>query len=190
MSLCFETVLSLKGKPQNLKFHQQRLDYTQSKLYQNYEKIDLNSLISPPKEYDCRVRVVYGKKVVKTEYLELKKRSFKNFRLVESEIEYPFKFVDRESLDSLRVEGFDDVIIHKNGELRDTLIANIALFIDNRWFTPKNPLLYGTTRERLIREGFMQERRLYVEDLEKASNFAIMNALIGLCEIGGDFSVT
>ena len=70
------------------------------------------------------------------------------------------------------------VEIIKDELITDTSIANIALYIENQWFTPKKPLLKGTTRARLIYEEFLTEKDLTVEDLKKSTKFAVMNAMV------------
>ncbi|MBP6497982.1 MAG: aminotransferase class IV, partial [Campylobacteraceae bacterium] len=65
------------------------------------------------------------------------------------------------------------------GLLCDTSIANVALLIDGIWVTPKEPLLKGVTRQRLIDSGFLQIGNLTEASLQKMEKFAIMNALIG-----------
>ncbi|HEX5330706.1 aminotransferase class IV, partial [Sulfuricurvum sp.] len=67
--------------------------------------------------------------------------------------------------------------------LRDTTIANIALLIEGRWFTPESPLLEGTTRARLIEEGFLTAASLTPKDIEKATKIALMNAMVGFVEV-------
>ena len=60
----------------------------------------------------------------------------------------------------------------------DTSIANIALYNDGLWFTPKKPLLEGTTRARLLNAGKIIEKDIAVEDLNNYSRVALMNAMI------------
>lgn len=45
--------------------------------------------------------------------------------------------------------------------------------------TPKEPLLKGVTRQRLVDSGFLQVANLTSESLQKMEKFAIINALIG-----------
>ena len=65
--------------------------------------------------------------------------------------------------------------------MTDTTIANIAFFDGKTWFTPTTPLLQGTTRARLIDEGFLKLRDIKKEDIKEYSRFALMNAMIGFC---------
>jgi 4-amino-4-deoxychorismate lyase len=74
-------------------------------------------------------------------------------------------------------------LIVKNNLLCDTTIANIALLIDNQWLTPSTPLLEGTTRARLLDEGFLSAACLTSKDIQKADKIAIMNAMVGFVEV-------
>jgi len=69
-------------------------------------------------------------------------------------------------------------LIVKNSLITDTSIANIAFFDSIRWVTPALPLLKGTTREKLLREGKIFEENIHVDDLERFSKVALMNAMI------------
>jgi len=109
----------------------------------------------------------------------------KSFTLINSNISYPYKFLDRRELDNLFSQrgNLDEIIIIKDGYLSDTSKANIALFIDNRWLTPAKPLLLGTTRARLLDEGLLKEANLTILDLKRAKRLAIMNAMVGFISL-------
>lgn len=77
-------------------------------------------------------------------------------------------------------------MIIKNGLISDTTIANIAIYLDGIWITPKKPLLKGTTRDRYLKEGKLIEKDISAEDL-KASKIALMNAMIDF-DILNDYS--
>lgn len=98
---------------------------------------------------------------------------------------YPLKYTHRDELNALfELRGTcDDVLIVKHGLLKDTTIANIALKINGQWITPQTPLLYGTTRARLIDEGFLKPAILTPNDIPHAQKVAIMNAMVGFVEI-------
>ncbi len=128
-----------------------------------------------------RVKVIYSNKIERVEYYPIKKRKFKSFKIVNSDIEYPYKYYNREDIDKLvSTKGIcDDIIVAKDGLLRDTSIANIALFDGQNWLTPKSPLLKGTVRESLLRKQIVLEKDVKIEELEKAKGFAIINAIVG-----------
>ncbi len=172
--ICFETIKIKNGKLQNLKYHQQRVNSTREFLgFKN--QLDLNTL--PIERLNGVLRVDYAENILSVTYRDLKEREFREFVVVKSDIEYGYKYANRDELDSLKVAE-REIIIVKNGLLTDTTIANIALHVEDVWLTPKTALLRGTTRERLIDSGFLKCEDLTIKDLKKSKNFAIMNALI------------
>jgi 4-amino-4-deoxychorismate lyase len=175
--ICFETIKVENGKFLNLKYHQQRIDRTREFLGFN-DKLELKEQsFNLPQNGEFRLRIDYAKEIKSFTCKPLTCREFKEFRIVESDIKYEFKYVNRDELDALKVDE-KEIIIVKDGLLTDTTIANIAIRVDGIWLTPKTPLLLGTTRARLIDSGFLKCEDLTLIDFKKAQNFAIMNALI------------
>jgi len=173
---CFETIKVQNGKLLNLKYHQQRVDYTREFLGFN-ERLELKEdSFDLPQLGEFRLRVDYYEDIKSSTCKALTCRTFKEFKIVESDISYGYKYSNREKLDYLKVDE-KEIIIVKDGLLTDTTIANIALHVNGIWFTPRVPLLKGTTRARLIDEGFLRCEDLSIKDLEIAQKFAIMNAL-------------
>ena len=95
-------------------------------------------------------------------------------------INYKFKYENRDSLNFLytKKDIADEIIIIKNNLVTDTTIANIAVFIDNQWYTPKYPLLAGTTRQRYLDNGILKEKNIDLHTFKKAEKFALLNAMI------------
>jgi len=179
ISPCFETLKAVDGEVSHLAFHQARFDKTRKELYGATQKIVLSEHLFPSKDVTCRVRVEYAAEIQKIEYIPYTPRSVQTFALVDADIDYAFKYCNREALNGHLREDVDDIIFTCNGELKDTSIANIALWIDGEWKTPLRPLLEGTTRARLLASGMITTEVLDIKSLQKAEKFAIMNALIG-----------
>ncbi len=173
----FETIKVRNGKLLNLEYHQQRVDYTR-KFFGFTDKLELkNCNFNLPKIGEFRLKIDYAgdiKSFICKEYI---KKELKSFKIVYSDIKYDYKYSNRKELNQLFDEKYDDIIIVKNTLLCDTSIANIALSIDGIWLTPKSPLLRGTTRARMLKNGYLIEKDLNENDLKKANEFAIMNAL-------------
>ena len=130
-----------------------------------------------------RVRVIYSINGIENiEIFPIRKREFKKFKIVYSDIDYSFKYENRDKLNSLKVDGYDEVIIVKNGLITDTTISNLAFF-NRQWHTPKTPLLKGSKREELINKGFLIPKDIKVENLKNYQKFAMINAIIGFYEI-------
>ena len=109
-----------------------------------------------------------------------KTQKLKNFKILKSDVNYERKFLDRNALDEIFAQrgANDDLLIGKNGILTGTTIANIAI-----WITPKNHLLKGTIRQRLLNNSFLIERNFGIKELLSAQSFAILNAMIDFLEI-------
>lgn len=168
----------------HLSYHQKRVDFSlQSLSYHTH--YPLSKLISPPDEGIYRCRFLYDDQSYTIEYHPYIPRSIHQLKIVHSDLSYPLKYADRTKLNQLFAmkEECDDILIVQNGLLTDTSIANIALFIDNRWLTPSSPILKGTTRARLIDEKQIFPADLGVTDIPKASKIAIMNAMMGFVEL-------
>lgn len=144
------------------------------------------SLLEPPQIGAYRCKIVYGDEIVSVEYTPYIKREIKRLKVVSSDISYDFKYLDRREIDALYAAkgDCDDVLISKNGLLRDTSIANIALLKNNRWLTPSEPLLAGTMRQKLIDTGFLTEAEISIAEIGGFEAVAIMNALRGFEPLG------
>jgi len=179
ISPAFETIKADDGVLQHIGYHQARFDKTRKECYGSVDKISLSSVLMPPKGLTCRVRIEYTDEILHVTYIPYLPRPINSFCIVESDLNYSYKWSNREEINALLAAGYDDIIITKNGLLCDTSIANVALLIEGVWMTPKEPLLKGVTRQRLLDSGFLKVGNLTVESLQKMEKFAIMNALIG-----------
>lgn len=181
-----ETIKLFNKKFENIEYHNLRLNKTIKDNYNIKSNINLLDYISPIDDdglYRCRV--IYNTKIEQIEYIKQQQRVFKKFKITNDDgIEYKYKYINRENINKLFAQkgDADDIIIVKDGLLTDTSICNIAIFTD-KWYTPAKPLLYGTTRARLIDNSYIYEKNITIEDLKNSKKFAIMNALIDFYEI-------
>lgn len=174
--LFFETIKCYEDNIFHLDYHKKRVARTIGK------NIDLNEYIYPPSIDLLRCKVIYNRNdIVDIKYYPYKKRDIKSFKIVyDEDINYQYKSINRDCINKLYSlkDTADDIIIFKNGYMRDTSIANIAILLDDIWVTPKTPLLNGTTKERLLEEGFLKESDITLNQLLKSSKLATMNAMI------------
>jgi 4-amino-4-deoxychorismate lyase len=181
LSLLLETIKIEDGNIKNISYHQNRFDKSRRELFNSTHKIDLLSLIKTPPKALFRCRILYDESVKSIEYIPYKERKIEKLKIVPSNIEYNYKYANRDELNSL-LEGwgeYDEIIIEKNGYLTDTTISNIAFYTNGKWFTPTTPLLKGTMRAKLLDDGFLHKKEIKKEDLKNYSQMALMNSMIG-----------
>ena len=175
-----ETIKSLDGEIFNLSYHQQRYESVLKSF--NISKFkSLKVYLKPPKSGLYRCRLTYDSQNVEVTYHKYKKREINSLKLVyDDKINYPKKASNRDAIDKLFQERdcCDDILIIKNNLVTDTSIANVAFYREGLWFTPSQPLLEGTTRKRLLESKIIIEKDIRVEDINKYSKIAFMNAMI------------
>ncbi|WP_345979475.1 aminotransferase class IV family protein [Sulfurimonas sp. HSL3-2] len=175
-----ETIKAIDGEIQHLSYHQSRYENSLRTLNKTI-KYDLKEFITPPKEGVYRCRVIYNENDINVTYHPYAFNEINSLKLLTDDtIDYPLKYENRTELDrlfDLRGEC-DDILIVKNSLLTDTSKANIALFDGSKWYTPKNPLLQGTSRARHLDQGRIFERTLHIDDLSSFSEVAVLNAMV------------
>jgi len=180
--LLFETIRIENGEVFNLSYHQKRFDQSRKALFDTEEKLALSNLITAaPSRGLYRCRIVYDREIQSIDYFPYAPKEINTLRIVPAEIGYSYKYLQRDSLDSLLRENsdVDEIIIEKKGLLTDTTISNIAFYDGETWYTPADPLLEGTMRAKLIDEGFLKRREMTKEELPRYTQVALINAMIG-----------
>ena len=183
----FETIKCEDFEVFNLNYHNKRVAKTIGK------NLNLQEYINPISDELLRCKVIYDEnEIISVDYFPYKKRDIKSFKLIyENDINYSKKYLNREKIDELflKKESCDEIIIVKNGVVRDTSIANIAIFYDGYWIVSKNSLLEGTTKTRLLEEKNLVEKDISVEMLKKTEKIALLNSMIGF-DIINEFEIS
>jgi len=176
-----ETIRTEDGQALHLNYHEMRLNASRKALFGSKEDLVLEELLDPPAEGVYRCRVLYDTAVRTIEYLPYRARKIETISLVESEITYGFKYADREAFERLRslFPLSDELLILREGFVTDTTTANVAFRKGNIWYTPREVLLRGTTRQRLIDEGVLKLKSIQKEEIGQFDGLALMNAMIG-----------
>lgn len=182
-----ETIKIKKGIAENIKFHQNRIDFSLNILYGKYNQIGLEKIINNiklPNSGVFKFRFLYNNQVYKYEILPYKIKRINSLKIVRSNINYNMKFANREEINYLfRNKGnFDDILIVKEGLVTDTSYANILLYDGKIWKTPAKPLLNGTKRQKLLQNKEIIEEDIYITDIKKFQFAKIINAMIDLEE--------
>ena len=179
--LLLETIKVDKGQVENLFYHQQRCNRSRQILFDSQDTLDLSLHIKAPSKNLYRCRILYGETLHSIEYIPYVPKEIDAIKIVPSDIIYNLKYANRDALNTLlsTYPEVDEIIIEKDGYLSDTTIANIAFYNGKQWITPKNPLLEGTMRAKLIEEGFLHTEDICKTDLPKYTHLALINAMIG-----------
>lgn len=188
-----ETICINDGVIENLSAHNERMNNTIRTHYgSSFTPVSLGNFITAD---DCkgriRCRVEYTSVVEKVEYFPYRIHEVKSLQLVNDDSAgYSFKYADRSVLDrnfALRGNA-DDVVIVRSGMLTDTSIANIALYKEGKWYTPRYPLLKGTRRAELLSEVLIYEDVISADSLHEYEKVRLFNAMIGFGEVEVDIN--
>jgi 4-amino-4-deoxychorismate lyase len=181
MSQFLETIAIIDRIPQNVSYHQKRIEKSSLVQLEPFLK-----LIKVPTQKLFKLSVQYNELQIEkfqlSPYIPSKISNFKV--LIDNKIDYSLKYTNRSQLDLLKnkAQGFDEVIIVKNGEVTDCTIANLIFFDDLKWITPENPLLAGTCRSRLINNGTIFPQKICVNQLTSFSKMMLINAMLDFDE--------
>jgi len=180
-SLLLETIKIEDGEIHNLPYHQKRCDHTRTTLFNSIKTLNLIDVITPPQNGLYRCRILYAQTLHSVEYIPYTAKDIHSLKIVKSDINYHFKYADRNIFENLLMEhnDMDEVIIEQDGYLTDTTIANIAFYRDGKWYTPATPLLQGTMRQKLLDDDFLQLKDIKKENLYQYTQVALINAMLG-----------
>ncbi len=184
--MLFETIRIENGKVHNIDYHNARLNLTRKKLFDTHDNLEISDYLKNiPTSGVYRAKIIYDKNIINTTYYIYKAKTIQKLLIVEANIDYDYKYLNRDQFDKLSSsnQNFDELIISKDGLITDTTIANIALKKNGTWYTPTKPLLLGTTRARLLDEGRLVLRDIQVSDIDSYDSLALMNAMIGFAII-------
>ncbi len=139
----------------------------------------ITNLKEPDGVFKCRI--IYSKQIEKIEFIPYQLPKIRTLKIiVDDQIEYNHKYLDRNQLDLLyRKRGAcDDILIVKNGLITDTWFANILFFNGKEWITPSKPLLKGTQRSKLLDQEAIKTADIRLDDLKYFKKARIINAMI------------
>jgi len=180
-----ESIKIKNGKPENLDFHNERFNRSRRDLFKINEAIDLEthilSVIKTSGEGIFKCRLIYDSLIRNIHIIPYNIPEIRSLKIVEdNNIQYNYKFENREDINRLfsLKNGCDDILIIKNGFVTDTSFCNIVFKADNKLFTPNMPLLKGTKRAKLLKEGKIEEIEIKLNDLKLFQKAYLINAMI------------
>lgn len=187
MCQLIESICIKNGQINNLIYHQKRMNNSLYALFGIEAEIDLEKIIlyqKPPLEGKFKCRIIYDTEIESIEFMPYEVKSISSVRLVEdNEIEYSFKFRDRQVFENLLANVIEDeIIITKNGQITDTSYSNLVFFDGEKWVTPCSFLLNGTMRQCLLEQGKISEEEINPKDLNRFFSFKLINAMMDLDE--------
>jgi 4-amino-4-deoxychorismate lyase len=93
--------------------------------------------------------------------------------------DYRYKYADRAWINALvEKSDADEILMIRDGNVTDTSIANVTFYDGSTWLTPKEPLLMGTERSRLLNMGVIKESVITIRDISSFSGFRLINAML------------
>jgi len=179
-TLFLETIKVHEGRIRNLPYHQKRLEKTIRTHYPKVKTPELKThLQSVPTAGIHKCRVLYTDHIQTITFEHYLPKQIRTFTIIESDLDYAYKYADRSALEALK-EGVstDEIIIQKEGLLTDTSYSNLAFYDGSTWLTPRSPLLAGTMRSKLLEAGKLHEADITPDDLDRFCDIALMNAMI------------
>ena len=192
MSRLVETIKVENGILLNLSNHNERLLRSLYGVFGLKSDIKLEEIITVPdtaKKGIFKCRVMYDDKLTHVEFLPYRIKAVRSFKLIKDDmVSYPYKFVNRETINRLlEMKGScDDILIIKEGMVTDSSYANVVFReVNGGWLTPDTCLLAGTRRAALINSGQIQETRIHINDIYKFSEVKLINAMLELDDTEG-----
>ncbi len=188
MSQFIESIKISKGRSFNLYEHEVRMHRVMSEIFGIKAMIKLKPILKVPdtlKTELVKARVIYDTEIREIEYVPYTMRSINNAKIViDDRIQYPFKSTDRAALTALydQREDCDEIIIIKNGLVTDACNYNLIFQKKAMYFTPINPLLMGTQRQRLISKGIVIQKDIQIDEILYYDSIHFINAMTGMMQ--------
>ena len=179
----FESICIQDGKLINLHWHEVRFHNAYSYHYDQPPPFNLLEGLGIPPEFaqgKVKLRIRYNQQDRNFHFEHYQFQKIQSLQLVYTmELDYQYKYSQREKLETLFAKrgNCDDVLIVREGWITDSSYANVVFFDGKDWWTPKNPLLEGTCRARLLAQGIIKEAELGVEDIKNFKGLKLVNAL-------------
>lgn len=177
-----ESIRIENGEPQNLHWHQKRMDETFMQFAGNNCPFSLIGIFldNPiPQDGVYKARLVYNmEEVTDFAVAPYTIKQIQKFTLVEqNELNYAYKYEDRSLLDKLKVTNSEPIIVQQ-GLITDTTYSNLIFLQNNSWYTPSSFLLNGTMRQLLLSEGEIKEREIKISEVKNYTHFKMINAMM------------
>jgi 4-amino-4-deoxychorismate lyase len=192
MCLLIETIKVIDGQFQNLSYHNTRFNNGRRELFSCKDLIDIAESVDIPflaAKGVSKCTIAYNEKIIGVHFqtYHIKKVNSLKF-VIDNNIDYSYKYEDRKPLNLLLKQKAecDEIIIVKNGLITDTSYTNLVFYNGTKWLTPNSPLLKGTKREKLLKEGLIEEAEISADNIAKFNKVALINAMLELGDVEVD----
>ena len=176
----FETIAIIDGIPQNLAFHQARMDNTIEKLFQKMSVFNLEEIIQVSTEYQnglIKCRIDYNQQDFNIIFSAYQRREIRNYQCVYLDnLDYTLKYTNRTIFEDINMIKDEAVIIHDK-KVTDCRIGNLIFLKDGIWYGPKNYLLKGTQLSRLLSENRVQLKEINADEIHQYEKVMMINAM-------------
>ncbi|MDG6882452.1 Branched-chain amino acid aminotransferase/4-amino-4-deoxychorismate lyase [Phocoenobacter uteri] len=177
----FETLAIIDGKIQNIEFHQQRLDYAMKNYFHSNQAVTFLSKFAIPTQFQqglVRCRLDYNASDFEVNFYPYNSKKIQTFQCIYTQdLDYQFKYADRQKLDNLKNSNCDEIIIINNGFISDCTIGNLLFLKENQWYCSNHYLLKGTQLSSLISQQKVQLIEIKCEDIFGFEKIMMINAL-------------
>ena len=182
-----ETIRVEGGAPRLLPLHQERMARTVREVFGADALVPslsetLQSALTIPDGNLYKCRVLYDSEIRAVELHPYTPRKVESLRIVEGgpNLDYHLKLTDRSLLNRLAaMRGeCDAVIILRDGLITDTSYSNLLFRGRDALYTPRQPLLKGVMRQRLLERGEICEADLRVADLLPGNPLGITECIL------------
>ncbi|MEL6561395.1 MAG: aminotransferase class IV [Bacteroidota bacterium] len=182
-----ESICVKDGKAPLLDLHQNRMDRTYAFHYKVENPFSLATFVEEvPPTATFKLRIVYDHSIQQINHSLYIKRDVKTLQVVSADdINYDFKYADRDELNSLheRRNKKDDIIIVKNDLVTDSFYSNLIFWDGDKWMTPINNLLQGVRRQYLINTKQIHPAKINVKDIFFYDKVGLINAMLDIDDI-------
>ncbi len=182
-----ETICIDNNKVLNIDAHIKRMNDTAKHFGFNAPRLPSLIELLPQGLANKKVRcsITYNSSIVDIKFVDYMPRKINSLKLVQADIDYDFKFADRNQLNSLLEsrEDCDEILIVKSKCITDTTFSNVVFESTQGLFTPDTYLLNGTKRQALLKSGTIAEKRITIDDLYQYSNAYLINAMLDVGDI-------
>lgn len=180
-----ETICIEDGVVRNLEAHEKRVQrtaahfgFTAPSLSRELE----NRMPEQPRKGRVKCRVIYRESIQEVTFERYYPKEIRSLRLIEASPDYSFKYANRTVLNNLlALKGDrDEILIVRHGLITDTSYSNVVLSKRGNLYTPAEPLLNGTKRQKLLQKGIIKEKRIHKDSLPAYDRLYLINAMLDI----------